>query len=115
MSLLLEWFFKTLIILLTAYLLPGFRVESIFGAFVLVVVLGVLNVLVKPVLFILTLPATILSLGLFIFILNALVLSLAVWFVPGVSSISFMTTLLASIIISVGSWFVSGLTKNSKE
>jgi len=115
MSLLLEWFLKTLIILMTAYLLPGFRVESLFGAFVLVVVLGVLNVLVKPVLFILTLPATILSLGLFIFILNALVLSLAVWFVPGVSSVSFLTTLLASIIISIGSWFVSGLMKKSKD
>lgn len=115
MNFLLEWFLKTMIVLATAYLLPGFRVESLFGAFVLVLVIGVLNMLVKPILFILTLPITILSLGLFIFILNAIMLSLAVWFVPGVSSSSFITTLLASVIISLGSWFVSGLTKKSKD
>lgn len=114
MNFLVEWLLKTLIVLATAYLLPGFHVESILGAFVLVLVVGVLNILVKPILFILTLPVTIMTLGLFIFILNAIVLSLAVLLVPGVSSRSFMTTLLASIIISIGSWFVTSVAKSRK-
>ena len=111
MGILIEWVLKTLIVLATAYLLPGFHVQSLFGAFVLVLAVGVLNILVKPILFVLTLPVTIMTLGLFIFILNAIVLSMAVWLVPGVASNSFLTTLLASVIISVGSWLISGVTK----
>ena len=102
----MNWLLRGLVILATAYLVPGFLVTSFMGALVLVLILSLLNILVKPILFILTLPINILTLGLFTLIINALVLQLALKFVPGVSSNSFTTTLLASIVMSVLSMIV---------
>lgn len=92
---------RALVILATAYLVPGFRVDSFMGALVLVLVMGVLNILVKPILFLLTLPINILTLGLFTLVINAVVLQLALKIVPGVGSQSFGTTLLATVVMSL--------------
>lgn len=101
MRLIIEWLIKALVILATAYLIPGFHVNSFGGAFVLVLVLTLLNILVKPLLILLTLPINIMTLGIFTLIINAIVLQLAVGIVPGISSDSFATTFLASIIMSL--------------
>jgi len=101
MEILTSWILRALVILVTAYLVPGFVVESFMGALVLVLVLGLFNILVKPILFLLTLPINILTLGLFTLIINAMVMQLALKVVPGVRSESFTTTLIASIVMSV--------------
>jgi putative membrane protein len=109
MDTLTSWIVRALVILATAYLVPGFQVSDFMGALVLVVVLGLFNILVKPILLLLTLPINILTLGLFTLIINAIVLQFALSVVPGVHSDSFTTTLIASIVMSVLSMVVGGV------
>lgn len=109
MDTLTSWILRALVILATAYLVPGFRVTSFMGALVLVLVLGLFNILIKPLLFLLTLPINILTLGLFTLVINAIVLQVAMNVVPGVRSNSFVTTFLASIVMSLLSMVVGKL------
>lgn len=106
---LISWVLRAMVILATAYLVPGFVVSGFIGALVLVLVLSLLNVLIKPILFLLTLPINILTLGLFTFIINAIVLQLAMKVVPGVGSDSFKTTLIATLVMSLMSMAVGRL------
>jgi putative membrane protein len=106
METLLSWVVKALLILVTAYLIPGFHVSTFMGALVLAIVVSIFNFIIKPVLLLLTLPINILTLGLFTLIVNAIVLQLAIRFVPGVSSASFGTTLVASIVMGLLALFV---------
>lgn len=100
MNTLIKWILRALVILAAAYIVPGFEVLSFGGALVLVLVLTVLNVLIKPLLVILTLPVNLMTLGLFTLVINAVILQLAINFVPGVVSTGFGTTLVASLVIS---------------
>jgi putative membrane protein len=95
-----HWLIGTLSILITAYLIPGVQVTFV-GALVLAVVLALINILIKPVLFFLTLPINILSLGLFSLVLNALLVMLADKIVPGFSISGFWIALLFSIVLSL--------------
>lgn len=101
MKILAEWIVRAFVLLVTAYLVPGFHIDSYITALVVALVLGLLNLLVKPILIFLTLPATILTLGLFIFVVNALLLMLASAFVKGFKIDSFFTAIIASIVISI--------------
>jgi putative membrane protein len=101
----MQFFFKlvttTLAILITSYLLPGVEVENVVKAIILSAVLAVLNVLLKPLLLILTLPVTIVTFGLFLVVINAFVVLLAAEIVPGVVINSFWWAVLFSIILSI--------------
>lgn len=97
---------NTVAIAITAYILPGVKVESVFVALVVAVVLGIINMLVKPVLVILTLPINILMLGLFTFVINGLLVLLASSIVPGFHIDGFWTAVLFSIITSIISGFL---------
>jgi len=88
-------------LLVVAYLLPGIEVESIYIAVIAAVILGLLNLIVRPVLFVLTLPVTIVTLGLFAFVLNALIFWFAASFVDGFSVDGFISALLGSILVSI--------------
>lgn len=92
---------NVLAILLVAYIIPGITVDGFVTALIVAFVLGVINVTVKPVLFVLTLPITILTLGLFAFVLNALFLWFVASFVEGFAVDSFLAALLGSVVISV--------------
>ena len=72
-------------------------------------VLGLINAIIRPVLILLTLPATLFSLGLFIFVVNAICLGLAAWLVPGFTISGFWAALFGAIVISVISWLLSAL------
>jgi putative membrane protein len=85
----------------TSGLLPGFRVDGFGAALAAAVVLALANTLLKPVLFVLTLPFTILTLGLFLLVLNALMLWVTTLVVPGVRVDGPVTTLLASLALAV--------------
>jgi putative membrane protein len=87
-------------VLIAAYLIPGVTV-TLVGAIVLAVVLGVINLFIKPVLKILTLPLTIITLGLFSLVLNALLVLLADAIVPGFAVTGFFAALLFSIVVSL--------------
>lgn len=101
MAILISWIVSALAILASAYVLPGVHVASFTTALVAALVLGIINAFIKPVLIFLTLPITILTLGLFTFVINAFVIILAANLVPGFSVDSFWWALLFSIVLSV--------------
>ena len=111
MKLLAEWITKALVLLVTAYFVPGFKIDSTLTAFVVAAVLGILNLLLKPVLILLTLPATILSLGLFMFVINAILLLIASHFIRGFKIDSFSTAVIAAIVITVVSSILSAIIR----
>jgi putative membrane protein len=101
MGLLLNWLVNALVIVIAAYLLPGVHVESFWTALLLAVVMGILNILIKPLLVILTLPITLITFGLFLLVINALLVLLASHIVPGFQVDGFWWALLFSIIVSL--------------
>lgn len=98
-----------LAIVLTAEILPGVDINGPVPAIIAAVVLGLLNTLVRPVLVILTLPISIVTLGLFIFVINAMLLLLAAYFVSGFVVQGFWLALLASLVISIISTVINKL------
>lgn len=84
-----------------SYVLKGVHINSFVTAFLLAIVLGLLNIFVKPILIILTLPITIFTLGLFLFVINALIILLAAKFVRGFHVDGFWWALLFSLLLSV--------------
>ena len=108
-DILISWIVSALAILAAAYLLPGVHVASFTAALVAAVVLGIINAFIKPVLLILTLPITILTLGLFTFVINAVVILLAANLVPGFTVDGFWWALIFSIVLSVIASFLHSL------
>ena len=94
-----------------AYVLKGVNIDTFWTALVFALVLAVLNVFLKPLLIILTLPVTIITLGLFLFVVNALIVLLASRFVDGISIKNFWWGLLFSLLLSL---IVSVLDKQLK-
>src|ERR1044071_8499770 len=84
-----------------AHVLPGVHVDTFWTAFVFAVVLAILNVFAKPILVLLTLPVSILTLGLFLFIINAVIVLLASKFVDGFTIASFWWGLLFSLLLTL--------------
>ena len=95
-----------------SYLLSGIHINNFWSAIVLAIVLAVLNAIVKPILILLTLPLTIVTLGLFLFVINALIILLADNFIGGFSVDGFWWALLFSLLLSIVS---SMLYKDKKE
>jgi putative membrane protein len=96
-------------ILVAAWMLPGLHLSGPWAALGAGAVLGLVNALVRPVLFILTLPLTLVTLGLFIFVVNALCLGLTAWVIPGFRIDGFWWAVLGALLVSVVSWILSGL------
>lgn len=106
-----RWLVITVAILLASMMVSGIRVESLTTAVVAAAILGVINVFLRPVLLILTLPLTILTLGVFAFVLNALMLLLVAYFVPGFEVDGFFSAFLGALIISIVSWIANRFIK----
>ena len=111
MGILVNLLINGLAVYITARLLPGVSVDSFITAIIVSVVLALVNTFIKPILFILTLPATILTLGLFTLVINALMIFLVATFVPGFHVDGFWSALFFSLILSLVSWVLRGLTK----
>jgi putative membrane protein len=103
-----------LAVVLTAYLLPGVHVEHYGYALLAALLISFSNVIVKPILIILTIPITILTLGLFLLVINALIILLVEWLVPGFSVDGFWWALAFSLILSIFNSMFSDLTKEQK-
>lgn len=95
----------------TAYLLPGVRVDGLYSLFWAAVVISVANTFIKPILVLLTLPITFLTLGLFTLVINGVLILLASAVVPGFEVASFLWAVVFSIVLSVVNSFVGTLVK----
>lgn len=107
MKLLLKITIATLSILVASRLIPGVYLEDLVTAFVVALVLGTLNLFVKPILILLTLPITVLTLGLFTFVISALMVLLTSSLVPGFQLVSIWTALFFSIVVTLISSFLN--------
>jgi putative membrane protein len=108
-GLLIRWVILTVAIIAAAYLLEGIEVRGFFSAFFAAAILGILNALFRPVLLLLTLPINVLTLGLFTFVINALMLMMASGVIGGFFVRGFWTAVLGSVIISVVSALLTTL------
>lgn len=106
-GILIRWLILTGAILIASYVLDGIRVSGFFSAFFAAAILGLLNAFFRPILFILTLPLNIITLGLFTFVINAILLKMATGVVSGFEVYGFWTAVFGSLLISLVSW---GLT-----
>jgi len=111
MGILMNLLINGVAVYIAAYVLPGVTVDSFVTALIVSVVLGLVNTFIKPILFILTLPATILTLGLFTLVLNALMIFLVATFVPGFHVNGFWSALFFSLVLSLVSSVLRGLSK----
>lgn len=101
MQILIRWIINTLVVIAAAYVLPGVHVETYMAAFVAALAIGVANTVIKPVLIFLTLPIEIITLGLFTFVINAFLLMLVAYVVPGFDIANFWSALIFGIILSI--------------
>lgn len=102
-SVLINWIVSAMVIFSIAYIIPGVRVADFTTALVVALVLGIINALLKPILLILTLPINILTLGLFTFVLNALLILLVSYIVPSFNVDGFFAALIFAIVLSITS------------
>lgn len=115
MNSIIKFFLTGLAVLLTAYLLPGVHVENYGQALLVALVLSIANVIVKPILILFTIPLTVLSLGLFLLVINALIILMVDYFVPGFSVDGFWWAVAFSLILSVFNSMFSDFTKDSEK
>ena len=101
MKFIIRLFLSSLAVVITAYLLPGVNVDSYMSALIIAALLGLLNVTVKPLLVILTIPFTILTLGLFLLAINAIMILLADAIIDGFNVNGFWWALAFSLILSI--------------
>lgn len=101
LKILVRWALLAAALLLVAYLYPGVSVSSFGSALIAAFVLGLLNTLLRPVLVLLTLPVTVVTLGLFLFVINALIFYFAANLLQGLSVTGFGAALVGSIIYSL--------------
>ena len=104
MGILVRWIFLTGAILLASYLINGIKVSGFFSAFFAAAILGILNAILRPVLIILTLPINILTLGLFTFVINAVLLMMASGVIGGFEVRGFWSAFFGALIITIVSW-----------
>ncbi|MEB3189138.1 MAG: phage holin family protein [Snowella sp.] len=109
---LLTWLITAISLLVTAYLVPGISLDSVTAAAIGAIVLGLINALVRPLILLFTLPLTILTLGLFLFVVNAISFSLVAYFTPGFTIASFWDALFGSIVLSLVSGVFNHLFGN---
>ncbi len=109
MRLLLVWLVNTVSLIAVAYLMPSISVASFWTALIAALVLGLVNAVIRPILVILTLPATILTLGLFIFVINGLLFWFVGSFIEGFHVQGFWAGFFGAIVYSLISWLLSAL------
>jgi putative membrane protein len=110
-NILFKWLVLTASIMITSYIIDGIHVDNVSSAFLAAAVLGILNVFLRPIAIILTLPVNILSLGLFTFAINALMLIITSATISGFEVKGFWAAVIGSFIISIISWVMNSLVK----
>lgn len=103
----IRWLILTAAIMFASYVIDGIQVKGFFTALFAAAILGILNAFFRPILIILTLPINILSLGLFTFIINAMLLKMASGVISGFQVYGFWSAVFGSLLISLVSWALS--------
>src|SRR3990167_1780674 len=111
MEILMRALVNGLAVWITSYVLPGVNVDGFLTAIIVAVILGIVNAVLKPLLILLTIPITVLSLGLFIFVINALLILLVAKIVPGFTVESFWWALGFSLVLSIVNSFLQSLAQ----
>jgi putative membrane protein len=109
LRLLVVWLINTVALIAVAYLMPSITISSFGAALLAALVLGFLNAIIRPILVLLTLPVTVLTLGLFIFVINGLLFWAVSAFVSGFHVAGFWSGVLGAIVFSLVSWLLSAL------
>lgn len=112
MNWIIRFLLNGLAVVLTAYLLPGVSVDSYWTALIVTIVLALINTIIKPILIVLTIPITIITLGLFLLVINALTIELTDFVVPGFHVDGFWWALLFSLILSIFNSLFGDITKS---
>ncbi len=109
MRLLVVWLINAVALLAVPWLITSIHIDSFAAALLAALLLGLVNTVLRPLLVLLTLPVTILTLGLFIFVINGLLFMLVAAFVPGFHVAGLLSAMLGAILYSVVSWLLSAL------
>ena len=109
LNLILVWLFNAICLLAVTFVVPGVQVQNFTTALFAAIVLGLINTFIKPVLSLLTLPITLITLGLFSFVLNALMFGLAAYFLAGFSVAGFWSALFGALVFGLLSWVANSL------
>jgi putative membrane protein len=109
MKLLLSWLLNALALLAVAYFVPDIHLSGLEAALIAAVVIGFVNCLIKPILVILTLPVTILTLGLFILVINGVLFWAVARYLPGFDVRTLTAGIIGALAYSVLSWLLSAL------
>jgi len=109
----IRWLILTAAIMISAYVLDGVYVRDFFSAFFAAAVLGLLNTFFRPLLILLTLPINILSLGLFTFVINAILIKMASGLISGFDVAGFWAAIFAALIISIANWILSSVIRDT--
>jgi putative membrane protein len=115
MKLLLVWLINAAALFALPYLFDSIRVDTFYTALIVALILSILNTVVRPILLVLTLPITLLTLGLFIFVLNGLLLWFVASFVQGFTIAGFWPAVFGAIVYSLISWAASALLLGDKK
>lgn len=107
--LVIRWILYSLALMFVAWVVPGIRLAGFMPAFWAALVIGIVNICIRPLLLLLTLPINILTLGLFTFVINALMFLLVAKLVPGFAVEGFLPALLGSLLLAVISVFINRL------
>ena len=115
MKLLLVWLINAAALFALPYIFDSIRVESFTTALIVALILSIINTIIRPILFVLTLPITVLTLGLFIFVLNGLLLWFVASFVKGFTIAGFWPAVFGAIVYSLISWVAASLILSGKK
>ena len=106
-NIILKWVIYALLIIFVSWIVPGIEVDNFISAMFVCIILALINTFIKPFLQLFTLPVTIVTLGLFSLVINALMLMLAGWIAPGFEVEGFLSALFGSLLLSLFSLGVS--------
>lgn len=115
MKLIVVWLLNALALLAVAYLMPSIHVSGFGGALIAAAVIGLVNMLIRPLLVLLTLPVTVLTLGLFILVINGLLFFLVGNLLQGFEVASLWSGILGALLYSVISWLLATLILGGKD
>lgn len=111
MKLLIKLILNTFALVIVAYLIPGFSFDSLWATVVSAIAIGIVNTLIKPILQILFLPLSIVTLGITAFLINVVLLWGVSFLVPGFHIVNFVTAVIASVVLSLVSMFLHKLAE----
>lgn len=114
MKIFLTWLISALALLISAWLIPGVTISGFGSALLAALILGAINAVIRPILIILTLPINILTLGLFTLVINALMVALAAYILPGFSIDNFGIAIIFSIILMIVSSIMQSMIKDER-